>query len=174
MNKREQTLGIGFGLLLLGGGAFVGLTQLKSWKQRVDQRSIQLDTRQVDAKELMSEQELWAQRSAWLAEKQPEFTKRGEADLSLLNLIRDTAEAQQVTIEQNQPQPPTEKPGLTSSTYSVQAKADLGAMLKWLHAIQEPNAFISISSFAMVPNEEDTSQVRVNMLIEKWFRLPPA
>jgi hypothetical protein len=174
MNKREQTLAVLFGGLLVAGGAFVGLTQLKTWKQRVDQRSYNLEERLTEARALLLEKDKWEQRSAWLAEKQPEYTKRSEADLTLLNLVRDSAANNGITLDNVQPQEPSEKLGLTSSTMVVQAKADLAALLKWLHAIQEPTSFISIPAITIVPNEEDTSQVIVNMTLQKWFRLPPA
>jgi hypothetical protein len=172
MTKREQGLAIGFGLILIGGGAFVGLTQLKAWKQRVDQRSITLEERQREVDDLLAEQNSWEQRSAWLAEKQPQYTTSGEADVKLLDLIRDTAASHNITV-QIQPQERSERPGMISSTTLVEAKGDLAAILKWLHALQEPNAFISIPSLAIAPNEEDISQVIVNMMVQKWFRLPP-
>ncbi|HYF34591.1 MAG TPA: hypothetical protein VD994_04815 [Prosthecobacter sp.] len=174
MNKREQILAIGLGVAVIAGGAFLGLTQLKTWKQKVDQRSLSLDTRQLEAEELLSEKDLWEQRSAWLAEKQPEFTKRSEADLTMLNLIRDTAGSHDVTIDQIQPQTPNERLSQVSSTYQVQVTADLAAILKWLHAIQEPNSFIDIPALTMIPNDQDTAKVTVSMTIQKWFRLPPA
>ncbi|MDZ4287199.1 MAG: hypothetical protein U0984_04535 [Prosthecobacter sp.] len=172
MTKREQRLALGFGVVMIAGGAFVGLTQLKAWKQRVDVRSLALDTRRAEAHELLAEKDSWEQRSAWLQQKQPMYTKRSEADLTVLNLIRDSASSHSVTV-QVQPMEPSERPGMTSSSMTVEAKGDLAAVLKWLHGIQEPNTFISIPALSMVPNEEDTSQVIVNMTVQKWFRLPP-
>lgn len=173
MTKREQRLGLGFGVLLLVGGAFLGLTKLKTWKQRVDVRSLSLDTRLAEATDLLAEKDSWEQRSAWLLEKQPLYTKRSEADLTVLNLIRESAASHNVTV-QVQPVEPSERPGMTSSNMTVEAKGDLAAALKWLHGIQEPNSFISIPALSMIPNEEDTSQVIVNMTVQKWFRLPPS
>jgi hypothetical protein len=174
MTKREQGLGLMFVGLLFAGGAFVGLTQLKAWKQRVDQRAYNLDSRLLEAKDLLREKEKWEQRSAWLAEKQPEYTKRSEADLTTLSLVRDTAANNGVTIDNQQNQEPTERLGLTSSTWVFQGKGDLASVLKWLHAIQDPTSFISIPAVTITPNEEDTSQVIVNVTVQKWFRLPPA
>lgn len=173
MTAREQKLGIGFAIALLLGGAFVGFKQLQSWKLRVDTRAIHLDSVRTEAEELLSKKTLWEERSKWLSEKQPLFTKRSDADLALLNLVRDSAAKFDVTV-QPQPTEAIERAGLTSANMVVAAKGDFKAVMQWLHSIQEPIAFISISSLTLVPNEQDTSQVDLTMSIQKWFRLPPS
>lgn len=173
MTAREQKLAIGLTAITLIGGAFLGLRQLQAWKARVDVRAISLATRRAEAQELMSTKEIWQKRSEWLAEKQPEFTKRSDADLDLLNLIRESAAKFDVTV-QPQPTDPIERAGLTSANMLVAAKGDFKSVMQWLHAIQEPAAFISISSLALLPDEQDTTQVNATINIQKWFRLPPA
>ena len=123
---------------------------------------------------LLAEREFWEQRSQWLEQKQPLFTKRSEADLSLLNLITETAPKFNVTVNPPQPTEPSERVGLTSSNVIVEARGDLGAILRWLHSIQQPSAFISIPALTLTPNEQDASEVVLNMTIQKWFRLPAA
>lgn len=173
MTASEQRLGIGFAAILLIGGAFVGLKQLQGWKHRVDVRSMTLDSRRAEAKELLETKDFWEERSAWLAEKQPLFTKRSDADLSLVDFIRDSAGKHDVTT-QVQPTEPIERAGLTSANMQVSAKGEFKNVMRWLHSMQAPASFISISSLTLVPDEQDTSQVNVTMKIQKWFRLPPA
>ena len=127
MTAAEQRLGFGLMGVVLLGGAFLGFDYLKNWKQKVDVRSMTLETQRAEAEMLLAEREFWEQRSQWLEQKQPLFTKRSEADLSLLNLI-----------------------------------------------IQQPSAFISIPALTLTPNEQDASEVVLNMTIQKWFRLPAA
>lgn len=173
MRKNEQRLAILLGGVVLIGGAFIGITKLKSWKLRVDARAQALDARRMDAEMLLSQRDFWQQRSGWLQEKQPLFTKRSEADLDLLKLIQESAGKHSVKLTQNQPMPPEERPGLTSSTMVIEAKGDMTAILKWLHELQQPSGFISIPALTLIPNEEDTSEVILTMNVQKWFRLPP-
>ena len=173
MTLREQRLGVGFAAVLLIGGAFVGFKKLQSWKQRVDVRSMTLDSKRAEAQELLATKDFWKERSEWLTAEQPLYTKRSDADLLLLNLIRDSAGKFSVDPPQIQPMEPIERAGLNSSIMQVQARGDFKAVMNWLHSVQEPKAFISISSLTMIPNEQDTSQVDVTMNIQKWFRLPP-
>jgi len=173
MTSSEQRLGIALGIVLLAGGAFIGLTKLKSWKLRVDTHSLEVEARRTEADDLLAQKDFWNERSTWLTEKQPVFTKRSEADISLLTLVDDTANTHSVKVTQKQPQEPSERAGLTSSNILIGATGEMAAVLKWLHELQQPGSFISIPSLTLTPNEEDTSEVIVSMNVQKWFRLPP-
>lgn len=172
MTASEQRLALGLGAVLVIGGAFIGLTKLKSWKLRVDARAVEVQSRKLEADELLAQQELWSERLAWLEKKQPLYTRRSEADLSLLDLIQNTAAKHSIRLTQNQPVAPSERPGLTSSNMNVEARGGWEAINRWLHELQKPEAFISIPALTMTPNEEETSEVVVNMNVQKWFRLP--
>jgi len=102
MTANEQRLALGLGVVLIGGMAFIGLTKLKSWKQRVDTQAMAMETRRADADDLLSKQDFWNQRSSWLNEKQPLFTKAGEASNNVLNLVDELASKHSVKITQKQ------------------------------------------------------------------------
>ncbi len=174
MTSSEQRLALALGAIIAIGGAFIGLTKLKSWKLRVDARSLEVQTRRAEADDLLSQQAFWEERLAWLEEKQPLYTRRSEADLGLLELVQSSAAKHNVTLTQNQPVPPSEREGLTSANMNVEARASWEAMNRWLHELQQPETFLSIPALTMTPNEEDTTEVIVNMNLQKWFRLPPS
>lgn len=174
MTASEQRLALGLGAVVVLGGAFIGLTKLKSWKQRVDAQSIEMQTRRMEADDLLSQKDFWQQRSDWLMASQPEFTRRGDVDTTFLELIESSASSHDIKLPQIQPIEPAERAGLISSTFTIEARGDWEAMNRWLHELQKPKAYISIPFLTMVPSEEDTSQVIVKMNIQKWFRLPPS
>ena len=89
MTASEQRLALALGVILIGGGAFLGLNKLKAWKLRVDGRAADVATRRAEADELLSHKDFWDQRASWLMEKQPPFTKAGE---SLSNVIAQVDE----------------------------------------------------------------------------------
>lgn len=174
MTSSEQRLALALGAIIAIGGAFIGLTKLKSWKLSVDARSLEVQTRRAEADDLLAQQAFWEKRLDWLAEKQPLYTRRSEADLGLLELVQSSAAKYNVTLTQNQPVAPSEREGLTSANMNVEARASWEAMNRWLHELQQPETFLSIPALTMTPNEEDTSEVIVNMNLQKWFRLPPS
>jgi|GEM_PF-858435 len=173
MTASEQRLALGLGAVVVLGGAFIGLTKLKAWKERVDARSIEMETRRMEADELMAQKDFWNQRFTWFTDNQPLFTRRGEVDGRFLEYLEALAGAHGVKLPQIQPIEPSERAGLVSSTFTLEARADWESMNKWLHDLQKPNAYISIPTLTMTPNDEDTTQVIVNMNVQKWFRLPP-
>ncbi|TDU67171.1 hypothetical protein EI77_03372 [Prosthecobacter fusiformis] len=174
MTASEQRLALGLGAVVVLGGAFIGLTKLRVWKQTVDMRSIEMETRRIEADDLMAQKDFWNQRFTWLTDKQPIFTRRGDVDRGFLEQLEASATSHGVTLPQIQPIEPSERAGLVSSTFTIEARADWESMNKWLHDLQKPDAYISIPSLTMIPNEEDTSLVIVTMNIQKWFRLPPS
>ena len=173
MTQSEQRLAIGFSVVVIIGGAFIGFTQLKNWKQRVDLRTYDIRAQQQEANDLIAQADVWEARSTWLLEKLPPFTKRGEADLILLNLVRDSS-SQHSIATQTQPIQPSEKAGMVSASMAVEAKGELSNILKWLHSIQEPTSFINVPTLTMLNNEENPDEVIVNLTVQKWFRLPPS
>lgn len=172
MTASEQRLGLGLISVVVIGGAFIGLTKLKTWKQTVDARSLEVESRRMEAEDLMAQKEFWNERFGWLTEKQPVFTRRGDVDGSFLQHLETMASTHGVSIKQIQPIEPSERAGLISSTFTIQAQADWPTMNKWLHDLQQPEAFISIPTLTMTVNDEDTTQVIVTMNVQKWLRQP--
>jgi hypothetical protein len=174
MTSSEQRLALGLGLVLIGGIAFIGLTKLKSWKSRVDIHAMEMESRRTEADELLSQQDFWNQRSTWLIEKQPLYTKAGEASTSILNLVDELAAKNGVKITQKQLTEASERVGLTSANVTLEVRGEMKPVLTWLYELQQPGNFIGIPAMTVTPNEEDTAEVIVNMNVQKWFRLPPS
>lgn len=170
MTARERTLALGMLAVLLAGGAFLGVLKLKGWKQAVDDAEYELELRRTEADILLAEKDLWLKRSEWINGNQPAFTTRRNADTELNKLVQDTMAARNIEAIQNQPSDPTERPGLFASTMIVQGRADFASTMSWLHDLQKPGAFISIPSIAITPNDEDTAQVNVSLVLQKWYR----
>jgi hypothetical protein len=162
-------------LVLIGGIAFIGLTKLKSWKSSsglLTPWKWKVAAPKPD--ELLSQQDFWNQRSTWLIDKQPLYSKAGEASTSILNLVDELAAKNGVKISQKQLTEASERVGLTSANVTLEVRGEMKPVLTWLYELQQPGHFISIPAMTVTPNEEDTAEVIVNMNVQKWFRLPPS
>lgn len=173
MTASEQRLALVLGAVVLLGGSFIALTKLKAWKGRVDTLAMEVETRRLEADDLLSQKDFWSQRSAWLEEKLPQHTIAGESLQKLLDRIDTLASKYEVSLPQKQPGEPVERPGLTSANVTVTAQGKMKALLQWLHELQQPDEFISIPSINFIPAEEKSEDVIATMNIQKWFRLPP-
>jgi hypothetical protein len=170
MTARERTLALGLVSILLAGGTFLGALKLKAWKQSVDDAEYDLTLLRTEADILMSQKDLWLKRAEWISGKQPEFTTRRDSDTELNKIVQDSMASRNVEVVQNQPSDPTELPGLFASTMMVQGRADFTSAMSWLYDLQQPGSFISIPSIAITPNDEDTAQVNISLVLQKWYR----
>ncbi len=170
MTVRERTLALGFVSILLAGGTLLGALKLKAWKQRVDDAEYDLTLLRTEAEILMSQKDLWLERAKWIGGKQPEFKTRRDSDTELNKIVQDSMASRNVEVVQNQPSDPTELPGLFASTMMVQGRADFTSAMSWLYDLQQPGSFVSIPSIAITPNDEDTAQVNISLVLQKWYR----
>jgi type II secretory pathway component PulM len=170
MNTREKRLMIGLLVVLLGGIAYLGFSQLNGWKRRLDVESRQLETAKAEAADMLSKEKLWQERAAWLAATEPSFGNRKDAELALINLIQESAGKHGITILKNQPTDPVDLDDMIAATMIVDGKADLEKAMEWLHDLQKPSAFLSIPSLRLMPDQEDTSKVLISINLQKWFR----
>ncbi|MES2595144.1 MAG: hypothetical protein V4662_07410 [Verrucomicrobiota bacterium] len=174
MTASEQRLGLALGVILIGGGAFLGLNKLKTWKQQVDGHAAEITSRRAEADELLSRQDFWQQRSAWLAEKQPVFTKPGESISNVIALADELASKHSVNIPLKQPNEPVERAGMSAAVVTLKVEGEMKPVMNWLLELQQPVNFVSVPAMTITPNEENPEKIEVNMRIEKWFRLPPS
>jgi len=170
MTARERTLAIGLVSVLLAGGTLLAGIQLKNWKMRVDEAEYDLELRRAEAEILLEQKDLWVKRAEWINGKQPIFDSQRNADADLLKLVQDTGEQRSIEIKQNQISNPAELPGMVASTITVQGQADFQTAMSWLYDLQQPGSFVSIPSISITPNDEDTSQVNIAFVLQKWYR----
>ncbi len=174
MKPSEQRLALGLGVILIGGGAFIGLNKLKTWKQHVDGRAAEISSRRAEADDLLSRQDFWQQRSNWLAEKQPVLDTPGKAINNVIALADELASKHSVDIPIKQPMEPVERAGMTAAVVTVKVEGEMKPVMNWLLELQQPGNFVAVPAMTITPNEEVPSKIEVNMRIEKWFRLPPS
>lgn len=170
MNTREKRLMIGLLALLLCGVAYLGFDQLNGWKKRLDVETRQFEIAKAEATDMLSQEALWKERASWLTKTEPTFGNRKDAELALINLIRDSAGKHGVDLPKVQPTEPVDLDDMIAATVIVDGKAELEKVMEWLHDLQQPSAFLSIPSLRIMPDQEDTAKVLISINLQKWFR----
>ncbi|GEP42903.1 hypothetical protein [Brevifollis gellanilyticus] len=174
MTASEQRLALGLGVILIGGGAFIGLNKLKTWKQHVDGHAAEVFSRRAEADDLLSRQDFWQQRSAWLAEKQPVLDTPGKAITNVIALADELASKHSIEIPIKQPNEAVERAGMSAAVVTLKVEGEMKPVMNWLLELQQPTNFVSVPAMTITPNEENPQKIEVNMRVEKWFRLPPS
>lgn len=174
MNPRELRLATALIAILVIGGGWVVFKRLGAWKTSLERREVSLAQRKLEAEGLLQQADFWKLRSDWLNTNQKDYTTRNEADTQLLNYVRDSAQANEVSLTLSQLGDPAQAPGVKASTMTVDANGEYAKVWRWLHALQsDPTSFISIQGLTIKPNVEDTKKLEVTDLrIQKWFRQP--
>lgn len=174
MNPRELRLAIALIAILVIGGGWVVFKRLGAWKTSLERREVALAQRKVEADGLLQQRDFWNLRSEWLNSNQKDYTTRNDADTQLLNYVRDSAQANDVTLSLSQLGDPAQAPGVRAATITVDANGDYAKVWRWLHTLQsDPTAFISVQGLTIKPNVEDTKRLEVTDLrLQKWFRVP--
>lgn len=170
MTARERNLAYGFITILVAGGAFLGVTQLQKWKQRVDDAEYELVLRQTEAEILLGQKDLWLERGQWITSKQPLFTSKRDADTEVNRLVQESMAHRDVDVVQIQPSDSSELPGLFASTMLVQGKTEFTNGMGWIYDLQKPENFVSIPSITITPDEEDTTHINISLVLQKWYR----
>lgn len=174
MTSSEQRLALALGVIVIGGGAFLGLNKLKGWKQQVDAHAADVSTRRAEADELLSRKDFWDQRASWLAEKQPLFTKQGESISNVISLVDELASKHSVNVPLKQAGEAIERAGMTAAVVTLRVEGEMKPVMDWLLELQQPSNFVAVPAMTITPNEEDISKIIVEMRVEKWFKLPPS
>ena len=171
MNQRELRLALILVAALVGAGGWIVFRQMTKWKADIESRDHALVLRRVEADELLKQLDFWNARSEWLNQKQPAYPGRKDADNALYELMEESARKAGVTLLGRQQQQPEQQPGTIGVGLVVEAKGGLDKLLRWIHSLQTPEAFISIRGMVIKPDVEDTSIVHMNDLhVQKWYR----
>lgn len=171
MNTRELRLAIALVAILVIGGGWLVFTQIGRWKKGIEQREFSLSLKKVEADELLLQKDFWNTRSSWLNEKQLDYPGRKDADNALYDLMEQSAKKAGINLLSRQQEQPEEQPGVIAAGIVVEAKGSLEKVLRWLHELQRPDAFISVKGMTLKPDVEDSAVILLTETrIQKWYR----
>jgi type II secretory pathway component PulM len=171
VSNRELRLLMAFGLLILLGGGFVVYKLLGQWKKKIETQEQEVQIGKVEAEELLTQEDFWTQRAEWLNQKQPKYISQKDSDNALAEIVVESAKNHGVSLgARSQEQP---EPHGTSTAVAItiaEAKAPYEKMLRWLHSLQGPDAFLAITGLTLKPDAEDTSLLyATDLRIQKWY-----
>ncbi len=181
MKKRERILLGVFAalfLVIIGGGLLAyAVDQYRALGEENDG----LRGRLAEMRLAISEGAEWQRRSAWLEQHVPLFTSRQEASARLLEVLQKEADRVGLTIAGKEfmeaaklpdvDGQPAEETGyfdhasVKISLTNVQEKA----LFTWMHALQQPGAFLGVTRFQMNPSGQSKG-VHVEVEITQYYR----
>jgi hypothetical protein len=171
LTQRERYLLAGVALLLFVlGNAF-----LLSW-MTARNAAIQSDLRakrsQIESmKSILAESDRWAARAAWVDSHQPKLNHPDQAGVLLLNEVKEVARANDVLLESPELGGVEMQPGCRSVSVQVATKSSWPGLIKFMHALQQPDRFIVFESANLRIDPGNPARMACRFKIAKWYAL---
>lgn len=145
-------------LAAICGGAIL-IQRLLNAQHALERREHTLKLRQMEAKAVMADSELWQQRLAWLNSSQPPLESENQASEELLESLLGAAEEHQLRVQKKQLHEPAAGMHHREIAVTLTVKGALPAVFRWLHTVQSPDSFCAVPQLKVVPDGADPAQV---------------
>lgn len=171
LSQREKVLaGVVLGVIFL----FVNLWVLSSLRRQAGALAGDLAGRKQELaslEEVLREKDQWEQRGEWLVAKQPKLENPSQAGVSLLEQIKQAAQASEVLVESPELGRLEAKAAAQSVAVTVQTKSSWEALVAFLNQLQQPENFIVLESVQLQIDPRDPTQMQGRFRIAKWYAL---
>ncbi len=147
------------------------LSSLKSRHLRLKGEVAQKQAEIQAMKLLLSESDQWAARQAWLSAKQPRLTNPEQTRVQLLEQIKEAARANEVLLENPELGDLEVQTAYRSVSVQVSTKSSWAGLVKFLHAMQQPDRFIVFETANIQIDPGNASRMACKFKIAKWYAL---
>lgn len=145
-------------LAAICGGAILTQRLLRA-QHALERREQTLELKQMEARAVMVESELWQQRLAWLNSSQPPLESENQASEELLGSLQGAAEEHQLRVQKKQLHESAAGMHHHEIAVTLTIKGALPAVFRWLHTVQSPESFCAVPQLKVVPDGADPAQV---------------
>lgn len=140
------------------GGAI--LTQhLLRLQHALERREQTIELKQMEARALLTEAELWRQRLNWLHASQPTMTSENQASEELLESLLASAAKHTLVVQKKQLHETVMQGSNRAVGLTLTVQGALPSVFRWLHAVQAPKSFCAIPQLKIVPNNDNPALV---------------
>ncbi len=168
MSRRERFLAT-----LVGGTLFLLLNLfIWSWLSgtlaRAQAEVATLKSARQQQSAFLKERSMWEKREAWLKKTQPTLKGPGETS-ALLDQVKEVAGKHNVLIENPNLGGVESTPTHQSTWVQIEAKSPWQPLVRFLHDLQQPEAFVVFESVNLAIDSSDPTMMRGKFKIARWF-----
>ena len=171
LTPRERVLIYLVAGVLFAVGNLALLTSLKSRHLHLKTDVAQKQAEIQAMKGLLAESSQWAARQAWLTAKQPRLTNPEQTRVQLLEQIKEAARANDVLLESPELGDLEVQTAYRSVSVQVTAKSSWESVVKFLHAMQQPDRFIVFETANIQIDPGNANRMACKFKIAKWYAL---
>jgi len=154
-------------LFVFGNGMLLKWISSRNTGLQADLAAKRVEVKSMKA--LLAGSDLWAARDAWLTAHQPKLTNPQQAGVRLLDQVKETARACDVTLESPLLGSVEPQPSCRSVSVQVATKSSWENLVKFLHAMQQPDLFIVFETTTLQIDPGNASRMACQFKIAKCY-----
>lgn len=169
LNRNEQLLA-----LALGGALFLVLNlfgmrwvadQMRSGRAEI----AQLESDAAAARQLLKQKPFWTARQDWLLVHQPDLYDARTSRSKFVEEVQASVTTNKLQIASQQPQTDEQQGMLATTWIDLTVTGRLEAIVRWIHALQQPGKYAVVKSFTLKQADEGNT-MELHVLLGKIFR----
>lgn len=166
LSNRELALGwMTVVTVVLGVTYWFGGPKAEEWRNARKAMSGLRDRRQM-AESLLTRQDSINSRLAALRQQLPEHPKDKDVTAELLKMLERTAREQNLNLLRREPEKEKSVGDLYEVAINCTWEADLGALVRFLYALQVQGAILDIRQLTMTPAEGGGEKLKGNFTVD--------
>ena len=171
LTPRERILIYIIAGVLFAVGNLALLSSLKNRHLRTQADLAQKQSEIKSLKMILAESDQSRARQDWLNAKQPRLTNPEQTRVQLLEQIKEVARANEVLLESPELGDLEVQGTYRAVSVKVSTKSSWASMVKFLHAMQQPDRFIVFESANIQVDPGNATRMACNFKIAKWYAL---
>ncbi len=170
LNRNERLLAIALGFIVLLLLNFAGMRWIADTMRGSRNRIAQLESENAALQHVLAERPYWTARQKWLEANPPAAYSERSSRAEFVQSVQSGIASQGLKIESQQPLD-TERVGpLAVTNIDLVLSGRFQALIRWLHAIQQPGKYALIRSFTLKQGEDGNS-MQLQVRLGKIYRV---
>lgn len=162
-------------IFLIGLFLVVNFFVYQEYASRYDRLGAQQSQLRLQKKKfevMLVERQTWIDRRDWVVRRLPQYRTIDDRDVHLVNLVRNAAATSSLEIVAGpNPLPTKNSEHFEETLVNVTVDGEIEALVRFLHSLQDPEQFRSLTSMQMLPAKKDSSAIRCELTLAQWWSL---
>jgi hypothetical protein len=169
LNRNERLMATALAAMLFLFVNFAGMRWIGGAMRDASAEVSRLESESGAARTLLQERPYWLARQAWVAEHPPGIYDERTSRSKYVQDVQTAVQAQSLRIESQQPLE-TERDGrLALVGMEVTVNGRLEAIVRWLHALQQPGKYETVRNFTL-KQADDANTMEATVRLGKVLR----
>lgn len=121
---------------------------------------------------MLGDRETWIDRRDWVVRRLPQYRTIDDRDTHLVTLVRNAVSSAGLEIVAGpNPLPTKESEHFEETLVDVTVDGEIEPLVRFLHSLQDPEQFRTLTSLQMLPAKKESSEIRCELTLAQWWAL---